>query len=272
MALDVVDLKEFYLTPLGQAARRMIRRRIRIRWPDVSGASVLGLGYATPYLRPFRDEAARLLAFMPAAQGVCHWPDEGPCQTALVEDYELPLPDASVDRVLLIHQLENCDDIQDMLREVWRVLAPWGRVLVVVPNRRGLWARFETTPLGHGQPFSPRQLSRVLADAMLSPAGWDAGLYMPPVEARLVLRWAGAWESLGANWWRRFAGILLVEATKQIYAVKPRRQVRRLNVPVAIPLPGLRPGVATRHLPLNLGATAGIRPALPADCPAPPPR
>lgn len=263
MALDVVDLKEFYLTPLGQTARRMIRRRVRMRWSSVAGMTVLGLGYATPYLRPFRDEAQRLLAFMPAAQGVCHWPEEGPCQTALVEDLELPLPDASVDRVLLVHQLETCGDIREMLREVWRVLAPSGRVLVVAPNRRGLWARFETTPLGQGQPFSPRQLSRVLADAMLSPAGWDAGLFMPPVEARLVLRWAGAWESLGSNWWPRFAGILLVEATKQIYAVKPRRQVRRINAPVTIPLPGLQPGVATRDLPHPAAGTAGTRPALP---------
>jgi SAM-dependent methyltransferase len=244
MHLDVVDLQEFYLSPLGQTARRMIRRRIRLSWPDVSGLAVLGLGYAVPYLRPFRDEAARVLAFMPAAQGVTRWPGNGPCQTALAEDGMLPLPDESVERILLVHELENCADTDEMLRDVWRVLAPAGRVLIVVPNRRGLWARRETTPFGQGQPFSQRQLSRLLADAMLSPAGWAWGLHIPPVETGAVLRWAAALERIGERWWPRFGGILIVEATKQIYAVRPRRQIRhpgRKPVPI---LPGLRPGVA----------------------------
>lgn len=265
MHLDVIDLREFYLTPLGQTVRRMIRRRVRMLWPNVSGLAVLGLGYAVPYLRPFRDEAARVLAFMPAGQGVSHWPEEGPCQTALVEDGMLPLPNESVERILLVHELENCVDSDDLLREVWRVLAPSGRVLIVVPNRRGLWARRETTPLGQGRPFSQHQLSRLLADAMLSPAAWDAGLYMPPVQTGLVLRWAAAWERLGARWWPRFGGVLMVEATKQIYAVRPRRQGRRVASPVPI-LPGLQPGVATFRpigRPPRPAATAGTPPARP---------
>ena len=34
--------------------------------------------------------------------------------------------------------------------------------MVVVPNRRGLWARAERSPFGHGRPFSGRQLHRLL--------------------------------------------------------------------------------------------------------------
>ena len=45
---DVVDLRDFYETQLGQMARRMIRRGVRALWPDVRGQRVLGLGYATP--------------------------------------------------------------------------------------------------------------------------------------------------------------------------------------------------------------------------------
>ncbi len=53
MFADVVDLREFYMTRLGQVARRMLGRRIRMMWPDLTGSRLLGLGYATPYLRPF---------------------------------------------------------------------------------------------------------------------------------------------------------------------------------------------------------------------------
>ena len=48
---DVVDLRDFYQTPLGAVTRQLLRARIRELWPDVRGQSVLGLGFATPSLR-----------------------------------------------------------------------------------------------------------------------------------------------------------------------------------------------------------------------------
>src|SRR5579863_7995779 len=96
MNADVVDLRDFYTTRLGQVARRMIRRRVRLIWPDVTGMRLLGLGYATPYLRMFRDEAERVVAMMPATQGVLPWPSEGPNAAALADEGELPLQDYSI--------------------------------------------------------------------------------------------------------------------------------------------------------------------------------
>ena len=66
---DVIDLKAFYKSNLGQLARRLIRKKIRTVWPDVKGMSIMGLGYAVPYLRLFLGEADRLFAVMPAQQG-----------------------------------------------------------------------------------------------------------------------------------------------------------------------------------------------------------
>src|SRR5947207_8712583 len=61
-------------------------------------------------------------------------------QTCALPIY-LPLGDAAVDRVLLVHALEMSRDAEALLREAWRVLAPGGRLLAVIPNRRGIWAR-----------------------------------------------------------------------------------------------------------------------------------
>jgi SAM-dependent methyltransferase len=234
---DVVDLRDFYETPRGQVARHMIRRGIRSLWPDLRGKSVLGLGYATPYLRQFRDEAERVIAIMPAGQGVLHWPPEGPGAVALADETELPLPDYSVDRVLLVHGLESTEYLRPMLREIWRVLTGEGRLLVVVPNRRGIWARLDRTPLGWGHPYSPAQLSRLLRDHMFTPGPPEQALYIPPTNSRTLLRGAAAWERIGRRWFPRFAGVVVIEAGKQLYAGSAVRQRRRLRRPVVVPLP-----------------------------------
>lgn len=215
---DVIDLRDFYETSLGQMARRMIRRQIRAMWPDARDLRVLGLGFATPYLRSFREESERVLAIMPSSQGVLPWPPEGPGLACLSEEAELPLPDRSIDRVLLIHALESTEQVRATLREIWRVLADSGRLLVITPNRRGIWARLERTPFGQGRPYTPSQLTRLLRDNMYTPLQTSAALFMPPFKSRFLLRSAPAWEQIGSRWFQTFAGVLLVEAAKQIYA------------------------------------------------------
>lgn len=244
MHLDVVELRDFYATRLGQIARRFLSRQIRAQWPDVRTLRVLGLGYAVPYLRPFLGEAERVLAFMPAAQGVVPWPREGPNVAALVAEDALPLPDASMDRVLIVHALETSESFRPLLRQVWRVLAPAGRVLIVTPNRRSLWALTESTPFGHGHPYSRGQLSRLLTDAMFTPEETRHALHMPPFSSRLLVRTGSAWESTGRRLWPGLAGVLLVEATKQVYGVTPAKGLRvrdaspvRLLKPLAAPQP-----------------------------------
>jgi SAM-dependent methyltransferase len=170
--MDVVDLRNFYAQRLGTVARRFIGRGIRARWSDTTSLRVLGIGYATPYLGLFREEAERCLALMPATQGVVRWPSARPALAALVEEDDWPLTDAAVDRVLLVHALENSADPAELLREAWRVLAGGGRLLAVVPNRRGLWARMDTTPFGQGRPYSRPQITHLLRETWFTPIGW----------------------------------------------------------------------------------------------------
>jgi SAM-dependent methyltransferase len=215
---DAVALKTFYSSCLGKIARRMIARRVRQIWPDVHAMNVLGLGYATPFLSAFRSEAERVIAFMPARQGVVHWPSEGRGLVALADETRLPLPDCSIDRLLLVHALECAENTRPMMRELWRVLADGGRMLVVVPNRRGLWAHFEHTPFGHGRPYSPGQLSQSLTDTMFAPYQTAAALFIPPVRSRMLLSAAPALEQIGQRWFAGFAGVIVAEAIKEIYA------------------------------------------------------
>src|SRR5581483_5323947 len=101
MASDVVDLRDFYLTGVGQVARRMIRRAIRRVWPDLRAMRLLGIGYATPFLSAVSTETERVVAMMPASLGVLGWPADAPNLVTLADEAELPFADYSIDRVLL---------------------------------------------------------------------------------------------------------------------------------------------------------------------------
>jgi len=242
---DVVDIRDFYASPLGQAARRMIRRRVRSQWTDVTGQAVLGLGYATPYLGTFRHEAVRTIAAMPAPQGVLHWPPDDPGLTTLVDELELPFDDLAFDRVLLVHALEHAEQVRPLLREVWRVLSGSGRLIVIAPNRRGLWARFERTPFGHGLPYSARQLSLTLRDNMFTPLEIDRALFLPPLRSAMVRSTAGALERIGQRYFNTFGGVIVAEAVKQIYAATPTKDRSRLRR--YLPVPGGRANTSTRR-------------------------
>ena len=247
MSIDVVDLRNFYAHRLGAVARHFVGRGIRRRWSDTRGLRLLGVGYATPYLGLFNGEAERCLAFMPGPQGVVKWPTMRPTLSALVEEFELPLPDAAVDRVLLVHALEMSQDATALLREIWRVLASGGQLLAVVPNRRGLWARMDTTPFGHGRPYSRSQITQLLREAWFTPVAWGEALYVPPIPRGWFLRSAVAWERTGATISAPFAGVHIVEATKQVYRAIPARREKRQLMPALEPVLAPSPGGAARQ-------------------------
>lgn len=231
--LDVVELRAFYETALGLVARRVVSRIVRSRWTDYAGMRVLGVGYATPYLGDFRDKAQRVLAFMPARQGVAHWPLDARSATALVEPSMTPLPDASIDRILVVHELETDEHPHELLEEIWRILAPGGRVIIVAPSRTGLWARVDTTPFGHGHPYSRAQLQQLLQSEQFLPLYWGEALYVPPFQRVSMLSLAPAFERMAGRFSLPGGGVHIVEATKQLYRPVMRRAVRRLQIELA---------------------------------------
>jgi SAM-dependent methyltransferase len=249
MSIDVTDLRAFYASPLGQVARGLVSRAVDRFWGPLHGLSVLGLGYAPPYLGAAREQCERALAFMPASQGVVNWPSTGASAAALVDPLMMPLPDASIDRVLLVHALEVVESPSELLHEIWRILTPGGRIIMVAPNRRGLWARMDTTPFGYGQPYSRSQLKSLMRQTWFSPEGWAETLYVPPLRDRFLLQTAQVWERIGAGFSLPFAGLHIVEATKQLYRPGAVRAVRRASrsAPVFIPAPAPASRVMAGH-------------------------
>ncbi|TCH96174.1 methyltransferase domain-containing protein [Roseococcus sp. SYP-B2431] len=216
MSAEVHGLTEFYAGPLGRAAERMIGARIAYLWPDAGRRDLLGLGWAAPYMNLWSGHGRRILvtpqsaALNGAAAG-----------TALAEDARLPLPDTCLDRILLVHALETSDAASGLLRECWRVLRHDGRLLVVVPNRLGVWAHFDHTPFGQGRPYSRGQVSRLLEQRLFRVARREAALFVPPFPWRVLLGGAGLWDRMGRRLVRRLAGVMLIEAEKDLLAAVP---------------------------------------------------
>ena len=229
MRRDVLDLRQFYASDLGRAARAMVGRKVIETWGDAHGLDVLALGYATPFLDHLREAPRRTVAAMPAQQGVEAWPAGGRNLACLADEFALPLPNALFDRVLVAHGLEESDDPGAFLDEVWRVLAPSGRVIIVAAARMGLWADAEHTPFGHGRPFTRHQLEILVREAELEPLAWSRALYVPPVAG--MMRFAEGFELVGSKLWPGLSGLILLEAVKQTFAVKPKPLRVRARVP-----------------------------------------
>jgi len=228
MRVDVLALQRFYASPLGEVVRRAASRRLMALWPHTDNLDVLGVGYPAPYLDRFRSGARRVVAMMPAEQGAEPWPSAASASTALSDETRLPFIDAVFDRVLLVHALEESDAAQHMLREVWRVMAPEGRLVVIAAHRWSLWAQADATPFGRGRPYSRAQLGELLSDGMFEPVASARALYAPPSNWSPLVRAADAFERVGEVLWRAQGGLVLMEAMKRLYATTARSKRRVL--------------------------------------------
>jgi SAM-dependent methyltransferase len=224
MTSDVTRLIGYYKSPLGRISRTLVREQVLGLAGDVAGMRVLGLGFATPYMRFALGQAERVLAFMPARQGASAWPREGPSHTVLCDPLEMPLTDASIDLTIAVHMLEHVSDDEELMRELWRVTAPNGHLILVVPRRRGIWAQRDNTPFGSGNPYSGGQLEKLLRDHSFVPVAWRDGLFLPPFQSSLVLKSTRFFEGVGRLFGPAMSGVICVRARKEAFPAVPRRK------------------------------------------------
>ena len=221
MHLDVENLNNFYTkTPLGQFAEKLIQDSVKKLWRNPLTGQIAGYGFSPPILSLFLNTQQRLLCLMPGQQGVMSWPENENNCSVLVEETSWPIATGAIDRLVVLHGLETSEKLKDLFQEIWRVLSPSARVIFVVPNRSGWWARSEATPFGQGRPYSIRQLKNQLKSNRFQVEQYVTALYAPPFEKTHLLSIARFLEKLGDRFHSRLgAGIIVLEASKQIYAV-----------------------------------------------------
>lgn len=243
MVTSVYDLRAFYECRKGHIIQPLLQNKILSIWPDVKGLRMMGCGYAVPFLEPYLDGAERVIAMMPPRSGIHAWDPDGKNRAFLSSETELPIETESVDRILLMHGLEYSDSLGPYLQEIWRVLKSTGRILIITPNRHGLWARAEWSPFGHGTPYSSSQLMQALREHLFVVERSERALYLPPFRSSFLLRTLLPIERLGPRFMRSMAGVLVVEASKQLYGGvlaqnSSRTKIAGRRVLVASTVPG----------------------------------
>jgi SAM-dependent methyltransferase len=231
MNFHAIRLQSWYTTPQGDVVKQLLGD-LFMRWlsgrPEDRGCT-LGFGYTQPYLNRLALESGRstrdgrglsLVGVSPAEMGVMPWPKTGNCMSLVRPDL-LPFAEEAFSRVIMVHLLEGAVSPHVVLRETWRVLEPGGRLLLVVPNRGGWWARSDQTPFGWGRPFSPRQIGELLQEAFFVPRQSTYALFVPPFTHNRLLQTAETWEKAGQRWFAPLGGVVVTEAEKVIYALRP---------------------------------------------------
>ncbi len=225
---SVQKLEQFYASRLGNMVQVMVSRRLHSLWPDLQDENVLGYGYAVPYLQKYQAGARSLVYAMPEEQGVARQDSERGNISVLTPEHYLPFAPGVFDKVLVVHGLEETPRLLVLLAELWRVMKPEGRIVIIAANRAGLWAGSDKTPFGAGRPFSRAQLSNALKSSGFVTLVRSGALYGPPMPKLSGPRMASGFEKFGETVWPGFSGLVLVEAVKRLYAGGGHKQKHRV--------------------------------------------
>ncbi|TDJ23296.1 MAG: SAM-dependent methyltransferase [Gammaproteobacteria bacterium] len=158
--------------------------------------------------------------------------------------HAIPLPNHSLDAVVLHHTLETVDDPRTAIRELSRVLVPGGRLVVCSFNPispwglRTLYARLFTDHFSGLRLVSPSRL-----------ADWLTVLGFELQEPVRYLSYSLPF-SIGKKPWKRghrietalrrrqfpIGGVYLISAVKQAYGIRPDWQTSRGRPPKLAPV------------------------------------
>lgn len=238
MTCTVKKLCDFYKTPLGEVVQVYINDIVQKFIPEnTKNQFILGLGYVTPYLDQSLTEKNTLLSFTFDQMGGIIWPNAEHSHTAIVHENHLPIANKSVDRLIIVHGLECCQNTEQLLKEVNRIIAPDGEILIIFPNKTGVWSHTATTPFAHGAHYTMSQLSNILLKQGFNIEAEERLLYFPPIQSLYTQSFFAPVEMMGSYFLPYFSGLNAITAKNRTIIIpnqpapqKPITKKRALKV------------------------------------------
>lgn len=218
--VDVSDLKNFYRSSYGRVVRGEVVKLLKELTPKDNLGKRLFAGFGIPYSPQQSNDLLLMLAHM----GVYAWPNQVDNRTLLVYENEWPFADQEFDEIILIHGLEYSQNSDALINECYRCLKSEARLIIITPNRRGVWAHTNKTPLGFGQPYSVTQLGVMLNKNGFMLTKAKRALYKLPFASIYGHLLSTLFEFIAKRILQKFSGLVGVVAIKQVYSGVPVRK------------------------------------------------
>jgi len=250
-----MSLNQWFDSPLGESIlERELPLIDAMRAEHAGQARISLVASATgKKLSTERDSAGLDIRVIPGIQALKS-EHRGPESELVCQLEEIPLPDNSVDFILLHHVLEFSKNPHSVLREAVRVLAPRGQLLIVAFNP---WSAFGFRSLVErlfrlSVPWAQHRLSKArLTDWLYlmscEPAGFARGFYTLPVQSNRVRKVFDVFEPLAVRMGLPGSGFVMIHATKNVFG-RPMRRTSKEMRPQLVPFPVASPAARVVHL------------------------
>ncbi|WP_193222330.1 class I SAM-dependent methyltransferase [Alkalilimnicola sp. S0819] len=230
-------LHDWFHTPLGRLLLDQEQAAVREALRGVYLQRVLQLGHLGAGRPLLADDALRRLY-----RGVG---PQGGVGDLLVDQDELPFQTSSLDAVILVHELDYNPQPHQLLREVNRILAPEGRLLVLGFNPWSLWGLSRYWVQGEDLPAAAQHVSvRRLQDWFsllgLTPLATERLLFRPPWQNPRLQHWLRVLDRYGPRLLPWAGGAYLCSAQKRLRGVtvlRPKWKKPKLVPGLAQPVP-----------------------------------
>ena len=216
-------LDEWLAGPFGKFLLGSEQIALESALQDVFGSTFLQIGHWGPpdAFLPLARLPRRFLVADPGYRGDC-----------VSHASSLAIQTQSVDAILLPHTLEFEPEPHEVLREVERVLAGEGHVLILGFEPLGLWAGRHRLARPGFPPGLHRFLSRRRLRDWLSLLGFDVLettrlVPVPPLLSLASGRVAQALDRMPARLKGSLGSVYLIKARKRVYTLTPIRPRRR---------------------------------------------
>ncbi len=209
-------------TPLGEYLIAWEQARLDVLLADIFGYNALQVGLAEVNLLRASRMPLHVCAVR-TAQSAENSAGSSSRLTVACNEAALPFAGASLDLVVLAHELEFSATPHQLLREAARVLVAEGSVVICGFNRYSLWNVHRYTR--DRWPWRGRYLSAPKVRDWLTVLGFEVqssqfGCYVPAVESP---EWLGRWKWLdpvGQRCWPVCGAAWILHGIKRVYGAR----------------------------------------------------
>lgn len=208
--------------PLGRRLLKAERLELESVLPGLFGYHLVQIGA----LRKGADLLSSSRIWHRVVLAAAAWP-EAQAPGLLSRADALPFANASVDVMLLPHVLEYESSPHQVLREVQRVLVPYGAVVILGFNPWSFWGLWRLLLYRWDRfPWCGRFYSLTRLRDWLTLLGFETVelrcfLFRPPLQHPKLMRRLRFLEAAGRRWWPFLAGGYMVVAKKQVMRLSP---------------------------------------------------